>query len=375
MRGGFMKFKIPFIKPNFPVAVDLADDYQSIVESNWFTNFGPYEQKFSAAAAAYIGSGVSATTISNCTLGLEAAIDVLLDRGKKRVIMPSFTFAAGAEALIRSGFEPVFIDILEGSLQPDISQAKHIIDTSGDDISGILLCNIFGVGNPDIDDWESLAHENSLPLIIDSAAGFGSRYPNGEILGARGDCEVFSMHATKPFAIGEGGLVASKNKELISKIRSWQNFGFESDRNIHRIGTNGKLQEINAAIGLRQLQGFEARLASRRSTLAAYKSLLGDNCAYQENDEHSTVPFTSVMFNSSEKAESVYATLLEQGIEVRRYYSPLHQQGYLAEFISAECPLAVTEAVAQTIVSLPTHDNMTQEDIERVVTIIKESLQ
>jgi len=138
----------------------------------------------------------------------------LLKGDRKKVLLPSFTFAAGAEAILRSGFEPLFIDVDRKSWQPNIEQAEQIL-TESDDIAGILLCNVFGVGNTNITEWEKLASKFAKPLIIDSAAGFGSKYFDEEKVGTRGDCEIFSMHATKPFAIGEGGLVVSKNEKLL----------------------------------------------------------------------------------------------------------------------------------------------------------------
>lgn len=370
-----MKFNIPFIKPNFPAVDDLAKDYEAIVSSNWFTNFGPFEQEFSKSCGKFLGADIHTTTISSCTLGLEAAIEILFDKRKQKVVMPSFTFAAGAEALLRSGFTPVFIDINSISLQPDLDQAKKLLKNDSDNYAGILLCNIFGVGNRDIEQWEELAELFSVPLIIDSAAGFGSRYSPSEKLGGRGNCEVFSMHVTKPFAIGEGGLVASRDVGFIQKIRSWQNFGFESDRNVHRIGTNAKLQEVNAAIGLRQLEKFEERLLGRRHTLSEYKRLLRNNgVSFQTNDELSTVPFVSALFESYELAHRIYQNLIDAGIEARRYYTPLHKQEILSIYKDNATSLGVTEDIAERIISLPVHDNMRTGDIKIIVSVIKSSL-
>lgn len=364
-----MKYKIPFIKPSFPSTDDLLIDYENIISSNWFTNFGPYEKKFSIAMANFIGKHVYASTISNCTLGLEAAISILLSSSKKNVIIPSFTFAAGAEALIRNGFDPVFIDIDNETWQPNIEQAEILLTKYGDNIAGILLCNIFGVGNENITEWELLAKKKNIPLIIDSAAGFGSVYPDGTMVGGRGDCEIFSMHATKPFAVGEGGIVASRSEEFIEKVRSWQNFGFEEDRNVHRIGTNAKLQEINAAIGLRQLKAYKKRLENRRKVLDIFKQRLtkyGFN--FQKNDNLSTVPFASMVVN---EAEQIYHKLLQSGIEVRRYYSPLHNQQLFKKYNHINVSLTVTEKISSSILSLPVYDNMNDKDLNYITKVIE----
>jgi len=363
---------IPFIKPHLPHSSELAADYEAIVASNWFTNFGPFENKFRQAAAEYLDNNTYVTTVANATLGIDLAIRALIDRSEqgKSIIMPSFTFVAGAEAIISNGFTPVFIDINQKDLQPDIDDARNYLNRKKSDVAGILLCNIFGVGNTSIVEWEDLAKEYKIPLIIDTAAGFGSRYDETEKVGARGDCEIFSLHATKPFAIGEGGLVTSKDPELINKVRQLQNFGFGPSRKITTIGTNAKMQEINAAIGLRQLEGFEERLSVRRAVLAAYKEQLPD-FVYQSNDSLSTVAFTSILAPNAERARSIHQGLINNGVEARRYYEPLHLQTEISRYALIASDLKTTEDIASRIISLPVHDNMENGVIQRIVDTIK----
>lgn len=367
-----MKYKIPFIKPNFPSVKEMTEDYEAIVASNWYTNFGPFERQLSVNVAKFVGQGTSATTVANATLGLDIAIRALFTKSGNRdeVIMPSFTFAAGADVLLSAGYTPVFIDIKETSWQPDIDQAEEYLHQNTDSVRGILLCNIFGVGNEDIASWEELAKRYSIPLIIDSAAGFGSMYSHGQLLGARGDCEVFSMHATKPFSVGEGGLIVSKSIDLINKTRSLQNFGL-SDGTVVAIGTNAKLQEINCAIGSRQLIKLENRLKARRRVLRRYKSKLS-SCGfkYQANDETSTVPFLSVVSVSKDEANKVKATLLDSGVEVRSYYSPLHLHPYLQSLSVEFGKLSTTESIAERIISLPVHDDMSNDSVDEITKLI-----
>lgn len=370
-----MKYKIPFIKPSLPSSRDLSEDYHKIINSNWFTNFGPYEEQFSAQAASFIGEGVYATTISSCTLGLDAAISILFNKQKSKVIVPSFTFASGVEVVIKNNYDPVFIDINKDDLQPSLGQAKEILEKNSANIAGILLGNTFGVGNADIEKWERLTSKYNIPLVIDSAAGFGSMYNNGERVGSRGDCEVFSIHATKPFAVGEGGIVASKNEDLIKKIRAFQNFGFGEDKNIHIIGTNAKLQEINCAIGVRQLENYEDRLSKRRNTLGKYKKLLSDRLYdFQYNDDLSTVPFATILIKEPSLADTIYDRLHSSGVEARRYYSPLHLQRILLKYrLNSDISLKNTEDIASRILSLPVHDDIKDDEVEYIAGIIKET--
>lgn len=372
-----MKYKIPFIKPHFPNADDLVNDFREIRENNWFTNFGPFEKKLCSKISDIYQSKSYVTTIANATLGIQAAVDILLDNNndKKEIIIPSFTFAAGPEVLIKSGFKPVFIDIEKDSWQPSFEQAAEYLRLNSQRVGGLLLCNIFGVGNKQIDKWESLAVEYAIPLIIDSAAGFGSLYSESEKIGLRGDCEIFSMHATKPFSVGEGGLVISKNPDFIKQVRSYQNFGFDETRNIGKIGTNAKLQELNCAIGVRQLDNFESRLKSRRNTLSQYKEFLEPlGFEFMQNDDLSTVCFASVLAPTSETATDVYNALNEGSVEVRRYYTPLHMQKMIMDYSTIADNVSITENVFSRILSLPVHDGMLTEEIMYIKDIVNKRL-
>jgi len=368
------KRNIPFIRPNFPGTDEIRTDYAAILKSNHFTNFGPKEREFAAALARYIGQGVHVSTVNNATSGLILALQALCGFGdeKKQVIMPSFTFAAGPEAAVWTKHVPYFIDIDADTLQPSITQAEAYLASHKDKVAAILFCNILGVGADNIAKWEALAKRHGKPLIIDSAAGFGSTYDGAEKVGARGDCEVFSFHATKPFSIGEGGAVVSRSKDTIDILNKLQNFGFGTNRDSEYIGMNGKLQEINAAIGLRQLEDFNARLKTRKKTLKAYVKLLaGAPFTVHVNAENSSVCFASFLADTSQIADSAYQALLDGGVQARRYYNPpLHKHPAFRHFPTAK-NLTVTEDVCARILSLPVHDNMDIHDVEYVVQRIR----
>jgi dTDP-4-amino-4,6-dideoxygalactose transaminase len=346
----------------------MVKDYQNIVKSNWYTNFGPYEKKLSKEAAEYVSVGIFATTVTNCTLGLDLAISLLFDATKTQVLVPSFTFAAGPEMLIRNGFKPVFLDIEQKTWQMSIKQAENILSSDDSDIAGILLCNIFGVGNPKIDEWEALAAKYNKKMIVDSAAGFGSKYDENEIIGGRGDCEVFSLHVTKPFAVGEGGIITSTNEDFINDARSLQNFGFESDRMVHRIGTNAKMQEINCAIGIRQLAKLRSKIEKRQELLAIYKEKLEiHGFIFQANDHLSTVAFVSTLVPIGNDTDRVQQILINSSVEARRYYTPaLHLHKAIMEHSSIAESLVFTEEVSNRIISLPLLNDMSENDIDEI---------
>lgn len=366
-----MKYRVPFIKPKFPNTKAMADDYDEILDANWYTNFGPFEQKFSQEIAKYIGSEYYAATFSSATAGLMASIIAILGRGDgtQYVAIPSFTFAAGADAIIWCGYKPIFVDIEIEGLHMDLVATEKLLNDEKyvTNIAGILFCNAFGVGTTNIELWEKFAEKVGIPLIVDSAAGFGSLYSETRKVGSAGLCEVFSFHATKPFAIGEGGAVISKDKKLIDSLVSIQNFGFDQ-RNATQLGFNGKLQEFNAAIGLRQLESFEAVLQSRRSVFKRYNAELdAGKFALQQNAENASLCFATVIVKNPDKRDAHLMALKEAGVDAKTYYSPsLHMQNYFKEYDTFQA-LPNTELIDSSVLSLPIHDNMLEEDISLII--------
>nr|WP_239655375.1 DegT/DnrJ/EryC1/StrS family aminotransferase [Mycobacterium riyadhense] len=370
--------KIPFIRPTFPGADQLAEDFAHIADTNWYTNFGPKERQFARALGDYLGPDLHVATLANGTIALIAALHVTFGAGTRDryVLMPSFTFVGVAQAALWTGYRPWFIDIDADTWQPCVHSARAVLERHRDRIAGIVLVNVFGVGNPQVDSWEALAAEWELPMVVDSAAGFGSAYADGARVGARGACEIFSLHATKPFAVGEGGALASRDPRLVDQAYKFQNFGFVKTRESIQIGMNGKLPEISAAIGLRQLVGLDDRLASRRQVFESYRAGLADvGVRFQNNAEASSLCFASACCTSVQHKTAVMANLHRHAIEARDYYNPpqhLHRYFVTNPELVASTDLAVTTSICSRIVSLPVHDHMASDDVARVVAAVRE---
>jgi dTDP-4-amino-4,6-dideoxygalactose transaminase len=325
----------------------------------------------------YLGPGLHVATVANGTVALLAALHATFGPGTRDsyLLMPSFTFISVAQSALWTGYRPWFIDIDPDTWQPSASAARAVLERSRDQVAGIVLANTFGVGNPQIGAWEDLAAEWELPIVVDSAAGFGSMYADGERLGGRGACEIFSFHATKPFAVGEGGALVSRDRRLVEHANQFQNFGFSASRESTLLGMNGKLQEINAAIGLRQLVGLDRRLKSRRNVLECYRAELTDlGLRFQPNADAASLCFASTCCTSADHRAAVLASLSEHAIQARDYYNPpLHLQPYFqANPQRGSAGLPVTEDICSRIISLPVHDDMAPEDVARVVAAVQE---
>lgn len=372
-----MKYKVPFIKPNFPNAQDVAKDYTAILQANWYTNFGPFERKFAAAIGEYVGDGYHVATFSSATSALIASVVAILGRGdgSKYIVMPAFTFAAGPDTALWCGYKPVFVDIEMQGLHMDVAKAEDLLNAEmyRGKIAALLFCNAFGVGSTDIDAWEALAEKVDVPLIIDSAAGFGSLYSEGRKVGSAGVCEIFSFHATKPFAIGEGGAVVSEDARLIENLLSIQNFGFDREKKVVQLGFNGKLQEINAAIGLRQMETFSDILRARQAVHHRYANELNsNNFRLQKNAENASLCFAAVLVTNGRRDECLQA-LRQNGVDAKTYYAPsLHKQPFFKDEATFG-NLETTERVDEAVLSLPIHDHMADADIELIINTLNKA--
>jgi len=367
-----MTYRLPFIRPVFPSADLISVDIQEIVDANWYTNFGPKERAFSSEIAARFGADYHAVTFNNATIALMAALHVTLGRGDgtRFVVVPSFTFAAGPQAIEWAGYRPFFVDIDPVTLQPALGGLSEALASRPGQIAGVLLCNTFGMGNPDIDAWEALAREAGIPVVVDSAAGFGSEYPGGRMVGTGGHCEVFSFHATKPFAIGEGGAVVTRDGDFAARLKEFTNFGFHASEGAVALGLNGKLQEISAAIGLRQLRAFDEVKRARQSVAARYRELLDERISVPPALETSSVCFATVLMPDNVTRDRARARLIEAGVEARSYYSPpVHRQPHFTT-ATRSADLHVTEDVVDRVISVPVYSDMADEEIALIAGIL-----
>ena len=363
---------IPFLTPRLPDPSVVAQDYQEICEAGVFTNGGPFEGRFSAELARWIGHDVEVAVTANATVGIQLACKSLFHRDRRLVPVASFTAAAVPLALIWSGFEPVLIDIEPETWQPDLRMAQRFLQRKHDNVAGILLTNTFGTANASVDDWETLATHYRVPLVIDSAAGFASEYSWGEPLGSRGDCEIFSFHATKTMAIGEGGAVASRDHKFIRQIDQLKNFGFDDNRRSLGFGQNGKLPELASAMGIRQLEAFKDRIAQRQEVLRWYVTNLKSlGCAFQLDGMLGAPPFVSLALPSKRQREQLCMTLDKAEVGWRAYFNPpIHGHPAFAE-VQRAGDLTVTDDLCGRIISLPLDDWLTPGDVGRIASAVR----
>jgi dTDP-4-amino-4,6-dideoxygalactose transaminase len=366
---------IPFLSPSLPSATELAEDWEQIVASGTYSNLGPFERRFAAAMAERLGADTAVAPVASGTAGLLLAIRACMRAERPRVLVPSFNFVAAPLALRWCGFEPVLLDVDPDTWQPSLASAEAALGADAGAIAGVLLVNTLGVGNPAIGDWEALCREHHIPLVIDSAAGFGATYPDGTAVGSRGTCEVFSLHVTKPLGVGEGGAVASRDHDLIARVDSLKNFGFGPDGTALAEGLNAKLDELSAAIGLRQLATLDHRLEARRALLRAYKRRLEPlGVCFQPHDERSAVAFVSARLPEGADRDALLATLAQAQIGARSYYNPPIHRHAAFEHAAVADRLDATEHLCSRVVSLPTSETLGEHQLERIDALVARNL-
>lgn len=370
---------IPFQAPSLPPLHEVAPYFAEAEHSRWFSNGGPCVTRLERACADHLGLAHPGVAVNNATSGLLVALRACFGtpEGRRRLVaLPSFTFIASVNAVVWAGFEPVFVDI-----DPD---DWHVAESSlerlaglGDSLAGILLCSTFGT-SPSAVRRASLAAATralSVPVVVDSAAGFGAVDDTGRHLGDQGDAEVFSFHATKPFAIGEGGLVTSRSAEVLDRVGRLINFGFDADRAVLEPGINGKLPELSGAVGLAVLDRFDAVLATRRRAAAWLRGELSDTgVAFQGGAAGSTYQFVPIALPTPEARTRLLANAQEARVELRAYFEPpMHR---LAPFrgCATTDDLVHTESLSERIVALPMANDISASSLARIRDLVRSSL-
>lgn len=363
---------IRFQTPQLPPVAAIAAYYARSEEVRWFTNRGPCHELLTERLEARLGPGVHCVPVANATLGLMLGLRALLGArpARREVLLPSFTFAATASAVSWAGLEPVFVDVEPSSwhMDPDALQGA-LADRAGR-VGAVLACSTFGVP-PSIAHrkaWERAARDAGAALLVDSAAGFGATGEDGRPLGRQGDAEVFSFHATKPFAIGEGGLLSTTREEVATRAARLANFGFE-DGVVHDApGLNAKLPEWSAATALAVLDRYDDVLRCRRSAAREIVEALAPyGYTGQAGSGGAAWQFVPLLAPSRRVRDTALDVARGRDIELRTYFSvPLHRMPAFAS-VPAAGRLRRTEDLAARVLSLPMANDQTPADRGAIV--------
>ncbi len=372
--GGAPAFceKLHVGRPNIGDRRRLLERFNDLLDRRWLTNDGPLVQEFEQRIAELVGVR-HCIAICNATIALEIAIRALGLMGE--VIVPSFTFVATAHALQWQEITPVFCDVNPHTHNLDPERVVELITPR---TSGIIGVHVWGRAC-EVEALSQIAQAHGLKLLFDAAHAFACTH-NGTMLGNFGDAEVFSFHATKFLNTFEGGAVVTNNDELATKIRLMKNFGFVDYDDVRHIGTNGKMTEISAAMGLTSLESMDEFVGRNRQNYHFYREALSglpgvEIIVYneQEKNNYQYVVLEIDAQTAGLDRDRLVQVLHAENVLARRYFYPgCHRmEPYRTLYPQARSMLPQTERLARRVMSLPNGTSVGQPEIERIARLIQ----
>ena len=343
-----------------------------IFERRWFTNNGIVVQEFESKLCQHLGVR-HCIPVCNATVGLQLACHALELTGE--VILPAFTFVATAHAVHWEGLKPVFadVDLETHTICPDSVESLITENTSA-----IVGVHVWGHACQ-TERLNQIAAKHGLSVMYDAAHAFGCGH-QGKMIGNFGRCEVFSFHATKFFNTFEGGAIATNDDALAKRIRLMTNFGFAGMDNVVTLGTNAKMSEISAAMGISVFSCLDEILVANQTNYLRYQEQLGNTNGLrlysydhldQSNWQYIVVEIDESRFGASR--DQVFQRLLDHDVIARRYFFPgCHKmEPYRSLYPDASDRLENTETLCQSVLCLPTGSAVSIEDVDKICALIR----
>lgn len=353
---------IPVSKPFVPPKEEYEQYLDGIWQRQWLTNMGPLANNLELKLKEYL-SVKYLLFVTNGTIALQMAIKALELKGE--IITTPFSFIATTSCIVWESCKPVFVDIDKHTLNIDAAKIEAAITPN---TSAILATHVYG--NPcDVEAIEKIAQKHNLKIIYDAAHAFGVTI-NGKSVFEYGDISTCSLHATKLYHSGEGGLIVTKDAALLKKLAYIRNFGFNGPESFAELGINGKNSEFHAAMGLANLKYIEAILAKRKLLTGHYHKFLKNAKAYipKWNAKASmNYAYCPVVFESKEIMLAAMEKLKSAEIFARRYFYPSLAQSipYLEH-----SSMPVTDDVAERVLCLPLYYDLSVEEVDLICRLI-----
>jgi dTDP-4-amino-4,6-dideoxygalactose transaminase len=360
-------------RPNIGSQTAFFRRLQDMFDRKWLTNDGPFVKEFEKRLADYVGVR-HCIAMCNATIALE-----ILMRGvgfKGEVIVPSFTFIATAHALKWQEITPVFCDIDPATHNIDPRRVEELVTPN---TTGIIGVHVWGRGC-DVERLTDIAARHDLKLIFDAAHALGCSL-EGKRIGSFGSAEVFSFHATKFVNSFEGGAIVTNDGDLAAKLRLMRNFGFSDYDKVGYIGTNGKMTEVCAAMGLTSLEAIDEFIRTNQENHRVYEhhlagiaglTLLGYDESEKNNYQYVVVDIDADRFGLSR--DRLVQALHAENVLARRYFYPgCHQmEPYRSYFPHAKLLLPETERLTKRVMLLPTGTAVDAGSIAKIGALIRE---
>lgn len=358
--------------PNLGSRDTLNRYLDGIYKRRWLTNNGELVQELERKLCDFLRVR-HCIPVCNGTIGLQLAMKALNLTGD--IITTPYSFVATSQAVLWENCRPIFVDIDPQTHNIDPVGIESVISEK---TSAILGVHIWGTPC-NIDSIQEIAEANGLKVLYDAAHAFGSSY-NGRMIGNFGECEVFSFHATKFFNTCEGGAIATNNDQLAAKIRLMQNFGFSGYDQVDYLGTNAKMSEFHAAMGLCNIDELDHIIATNKNHYLQYKNELGSLpgvrfLTYEEcekaNFQYIVLEINASSFGCSRDELQKY--LQENSVMARRYFFPgiPRMEPFRTIFPKSANSFPKCNRLCEEVLVLPTGTSLDSDDVARVCSLIR----
>jgi dTDP-4-amino-4,6-dideoxygalactose transaminase len=372
--GGIPSFDktLSINKPTLPPVSKLTHELEEIFATGMLTN-SKYVKLLEEKCADYLATK-HAVAVSCCTSGLILTIKTMGLTGE--IIVPSFTFPATVHSLLWNNLTPIFIDCDPETFNLDTELIEEKISQK---TSGILAVYIFG-NPPEMERLEEIASKYGLKLFFDAAHAFGSKF-KGKTAGNFGDAEIFSLAPTKVIVSGEGGIVATDNDSLASKLKIAREYGNPGNYDCQMIGLNARMSEFHALVGLKCLETLDENIEKRYRLVEKYKSELRDipGISFQKisPDSRTTYNYFSILVNEKEFGltnDELAIALWKENLMTRKYFfPPVHKQAAYSDYFGQyKDKLPVTESVCRKICCLPLFSHIEEETVIKICRAIQD---
>lgn len=364
-----MNKAITVTSASMPPYEEYCDEIKELWESHWLTHTGVKHQQLEKQLEEYLDIP-SVELFANGHLALELAIKALNLTGE--VITTPFTFASTTQAILRCGLTPVFCDIEDKNYTIDVSKIESLITEK---TSAIIPVHVYG----NICDYKAInniAKMHNLKIVYDAAHAFGETVDDMNVSNL-GDISMFSFHATKVFNTVEGGCLTYSNTALDKEFRALRQFGMYGKEDAEIIGTNAKMTEFHAAMGICNLRHIDEYISKRKLCVDRYRERLSNIkgvtlCQFQKNVK-SNYAYFPVLFDKNlfgYSRDEVADRLAKENIFARKYFYPLTSDFTVVRknFKVNETPVA--KSVAKDVLTLPLYSDLTVDDVDRICNII-----
>jgi dTDP-4-amino-4,6-dideoxygalactose transaminase len=363
---------IPLVRPAPPQLSLAVDELRSLEQSGIFSNYGPVNTRFEEEMLErFFGGEGACVTVCNATIGLMLAIKEAVGdvAPGQYALMPAFTFAAAAHAALWCGLTPLLCDINSKTWAADPEAETDLLARYAGKVAIAMPYATFGY-NIDLERYQRITSQLGVPVVVDGAASLGTFDAQGRGFGSGfSGSVVYSMHATKSFAVGEAGLIYSADKDRIARLRTMSSFGFGEPRTATMAGLNGKLSEVTALLGRLRLRDYDSITQYRAALANRYRALLPELEFQVQAPGIQAYQFVPALLppELSGRKAAIREELASRGIATGAYFSPhLMEQPYFQK-TGVAGPLPVSDDVSARMISLPLFDTMTYQEVSQVV--------